>query len=189
MVHAERVVAHRLDPPGIDAGGEGRRRRQVRVKGCLIDDLAAGKIDEDGIRFHQGQFAGADHPVAFRRQRQAQHQHIRSTEQRIEIAHAADPFDGLIRRAAAVDGVHLQAERPHQAGGGDADAAEPQNAANGAGQHAVGAELVELAAGQITVLDEQALGRRVGHGDRVLGHRLGVGAAVAGDRHMRGQRT
>lgn len=30
-------------------------------QGCFLDDGAAGGVDEDGVGFHQAEFAGADH--------------------------------------------------------------------------------------------------------------------------------
>ena len=83
--------------------------------------------------------------------------------------------------AAAVDGVDSHAERPHQPGGGDADAAEAQDAAGLAGQNAVAGELVEFAAVQRVMLDQQAFRGGKHHGQPVLRHCLGIGAAVAGD--------
>src|SRR6266705_5442160 len=46
MVHAELAMAHRLDPPGVDAGGEVRVRDEVVVERLFLDELAAREVDE-----------------------------------------------------------------------------------------------------------------------------------------------
>jgi hypothetical protein len=53
-------MAHRLDPPCVDAGEEPRVRREVGVYRRLIDDLAARDVDEDRITLHQRQFTLAE---------------------------------------------------------------------------------------------------------------------------------
>ena len=71
-------------------------------------------------------------------------------------------------------------ERPHQAGGGLADAAETQDHARRAVQCEHGFPHAELAPGQLGVALRQAAGQGEGHCHDVFGHRLGVGTGVAG---------
>src|SRR5262244_1040581 len=66
---------------------------------------------------------------------------------------------GAIQSAAAVDCVNFHPEGAHQPRRCDPDIAEAEDAADAAAQHSVGAALVEFAALEVGVLDEQALCR------------------------------
>ena len=57
-------------PPGVDACTEVAVSAQVLVEGLLVDDGAAGDVDEDRGRLHQGQFARAEQAASGVGQRQ-----------------------------------------------------------------------------------------------------------------------
>jgi hypothetical protein len=64
-----------------------------------------------------------------------------------------------VARAAAVDCVNFHPEGAHQPRRRDPDIAEAEDAADAAAQNSVGTALVEFAALEVGVLDEQALCR------------------------------
>src|SRR5262249_38535362 len=70
-----------------------------------------------------------------------------------------EPVGRFVASAAAVDGVNFHPEGAHQPRRRDPDIAEAEDAADAAAQHSVGAALVELAALEVGVLNEQALCR------------------------------
>ena len=93
-----------------------------------------------------------------------------------------DPVGRFVARAAAVDCMNFHPEGAHQACRGDPDIAEAENAADTAAQHSVGAALVEFAALEVGVLDEQALCRSQRQRDDVLRHRFGASALIGCNR-------
>src|SRR6266566_6159950 len=70
VVGRERLAAARFVPPGVDARAELRMRGEVRVERLLVDDRAAGDVDEDCRRLHEGQFALAEQAAGGIGQRQ-----------------------------------------------------------------------------------------------------------------------
>jgi hypothetical protein len=80
--------------------------------------------------------------------------------------------------------VNFHPEAAQQPRRRDPDIAEAEDAADAAAQHSVGAVLVELAALEVGVLDEQALCRSQRQRNDVLLHRLGPSALIGGNRQF-----
>jgi hypothetical protein len=90
------------------------------------------------------------------------------------------------RSAVAIQSVgsHFHPEGAHQPRRRDADIAEAEDAADAAAQHPVGTALVEFAAVEVGVLDEQALRGSQRQRDDVLRHRFGPSALIGGNRQF-----
>ena len=176
----EPAPAARLVPPGVQARGEPRVGGQVLIQRLLGHDGAAGHVDQDGVRLHQGQFSRADQPAGAGGQRQRDDQHVRRGQHLVQVGQRAGPVHRLGGPAGAVHRVDTRAERAHQPRGGLADPAEAEDGAHRPVQRAGLGRPVELAAGQRRVLDLQALGQAERHRHDMLGDRRGVRADVAG---------
>jgi hypothetical protein len=87
-------------------------------------------------------------------------------------------------RGPAVDCVNLHPESAHQPRRRDPDIAKAEDAADAAAQHSVGAALVEFAALEVGVLDEQALCRSQRQCHDVLGHRFRTSALIGRNRQF-----
>src|SRR3984893_13567783 len=67
------------------------------------------------------------------------------------------------------------------------NAAEAEDSADPACEHAVACKLIELTTLEVFVLHDQALGGSKGHRERVFGHRLRITAAVSCHGHSLGE--
>jgi hypothetical protein len=122
-------------------------------------------------------------------QRQAHDKHVGGGDQFVQIRRSPDPIRRLVAGPTTIDGVNRHAQPTQQPGARDANPSETQNARNTASQHPIRGELIEIAAFQVVVLDDQPLGRRQRHGHPVLGHWFGIPSAVEGDPQRSGQST
>src|SRR6516162_5713579 len=89
----------------------------------------------------------------------ADDENIGDTQHLVEAVGRSDPVGRFVARAATVDCVNFHPEGAHQPRRRDPDIAEAEDAADAAAQHSVGTALVEFAALEVGVLDEQALCR------------------------------
>src|SRR5262249_41216777 len=85
--------------------------------------------------------------------------------------------------------VNFHSEGAHQPRRRDPDIAKAEDAAYAAAQHPVGTALIEFAALEVGVLDEQALCRSQRQRDDVLRHRLGTSTLIGSNRQFRWQIT
>ena len=175
-------MPHRLDPPGIDAGRELGCRLEMRKKSSLVDDLAAGEIDEDGVALHERQLAPAKESLLWLVSTAGSAPgHPKSASKRSidDVAPIQSTGSSVTPRRLMAWTLAPSARIKPRCG--DPNAAKAQNAANGASQHTVGPELIERTIGELCVLDEQSFhgGKRHHHG--MLGHGLGIGAPIASD--------
>ena len=138
-------------------------------------------VNQDHVLLHQIEFAAADQSLGDSRQRGADDEDIGDAQHLVEEVGRRDPVGRLIARAAPVDCVNFHPEGAHQPRRRDTDIAEAEDAADAAAQHPVGAALVEFAALQVGVLDEQALRRGQRQRDDVLRHRFGPSALIGGN--------
>ncbi len=88
----------------VEAGGGQASAGQRRDQRGVIDDAAAGDVDQDRRWFHQRQLGCSDRVAVFRRERQHEHEKIGAAEQFVpwHISRAALPFDALVEARAVV---------------------------------------------------------------------------------------
>ena len=178
MIDAKLSVAYRFNPPGIDAGGEGRVLDQVVIQRPFLHDLPAGKVEENGIVLHAAKLGGADQAVGGTGKRCTNYQNVGRFQELIQPLRRPNRIRLLICPTMPVDGVYLHADAAHQPGGRSSNAPKAEDSANPAREHAVSLELIKLATFEVFVFQDQALGGGKGHGERVLSHRLGIAATV-----------
>src|SRR6516225_7087517 len=143
-----------------------------------MHDLTTGQVNENGIVLHVSKLGGADQAMSGTGERRADQQNVGYLEEFIESIWCSDPVHSLIRLATSVDGMHAHADAGHQSAGRGANAAEAEDSADDAREHAVAGKLIELTTLKVFVLHDQALGGGKGHRECVFGHRLGITAAV-----------
>jgi hypothetical protein len=114
---AERSVAYRFNPPGIDAGGEARVPDQVVIQRPFLHDLPTGHVDENGIVLHAAKLGGADQAVSGTGERRTDQQNVGRLQELIQPLRGSDPVRPLICPAMPVDGVHRHGDAVHQLGG------------------------------------------------------------------------
>src|SRR6516165_1767934 len=151
------------------------------VQRPFLHDLATGQVNENGIVLHVSKLGGADQAISGTGERRADQQNVGYLEELIESIWCSDPVYSLIRPATSVDGMHPHADAGHQSAGRGANAAEAEDSADPACEHAVARKLIELTTLEVFVLHDQALGGGKGHRERVFGHRLGITATVGCD--------
>src|SRR5665647_1013375 len=164
VADAQPVVQERLVPPDVETGREARMLPEVLVQRLFVDDGPAGDVHDDRVRPHPAQLAAADEAAGGRAQRQRDHDDVGRAQHVFEIAQSTDEVDGLVGRAAGVDGENAHPQRAHEGGDGPADAAEAEDGARAAAQLAGGRLFVEGAAPQLVLLDEQPFGEGGAHG-------------------------
>ena len=99
----------------IEAGGEDAAVLQRRAQGGLVDDRAAGGVDEHRGRLHPLQLWRGDQVPGRLGQRYVDADEVRLAEQRVEVGarHAELALDLLRRRhLVVVDDAHSEAARP-----------------------------------------------------------------------------
>jgi hypothetical protein len=109
----------------------------VIVQGPFLHDLAAGQVNENGIVLHVSKLGGADQAMSGTGERRADQQNVSYLEQFIESIWRSDPVHSLIRPATSVDGMHPHADAGHQSAGCGANAAEAEDSADAAREHAI----------------------------------------------------
>ena len=126
------------------------------VERGLVDDPAAGGVDEDQARLRAGQLVGADQPDRLRRLGQVDAHEVGLGEQGVEVDEADAHLRGAAGLHVGVVGDDLHAEGAEALGDQDADAAEADDADG---------LLVELDAGVLRALPLAAAERGVGRAD------------------------
>ena len=113
MIDAELSVAHRFNPPGVDAGGKARVPDQVVIQRPFLHDLSAGQIDENGIVLHAAKLRDANQAVSGPGERRTDQQNVSRLQEVIEPFRRSDPVHPLICPAMPVDGVHPHTDAIH----------------------------------------------------------------------------
>src|SRR5450759_721578 len=185
VADAQPVVEERLVPPDVATGRETRILQEAPIERLFVEDRPARHVHQGRVRPHPAQLAGADEAGRDPGQRQRDHDDVGRAQHVFEVAQSTDEVDGLRCRALGVDGEHAHAQRPREGRDGPADAAEAEDGARAAAQLAGGHLLVEGAAPQLVLLDEQPLGEGEDHGEHVFGHGLRPAAGVPRDRDTR----
>ena len=180
----QRRVGARLAGVDVEPGGSDPALLQRGEQRRLVDDAAAGGVDEDQRRLDGGELVGADDAHRLGGLRQVHRDDVGAAQQLVE----RDQADAHLRGAAGGDervvGDDVHAERRQPLGHQGADPAEPDDA---------GGLLVQLDAGVLAALPLPLLegggGRRdvAGRGeqqaDRDLGGADDVGLRGVDDHH------
>ncbi len=145
MIDAKLSVAYRFNPPGIDAGGEGRVRDQVVIQRPFLHDFPTGKVDENGIVLHAAKLGGTDQAVGGTGKRRTNHQNVGRLQELIQPLRRSNPVYLLICPTMPVDGVYPHADAADQPGGRGSNAAKAEDSAKPAREHTVPLELIKLA--------------------------------------------
>jgi hypothetical protein len=159
----------------------------VIIQWSFLYDLATGQVYQNGIGLHASKLGGPDQAISGARERRTDQQNVGCRKEFIESIWCSDPVHPLIRPATPVDRVHPHADARHQSACRGANAAEAEDSADPACEHAVACKLIELTTLEVFVLHDQALGGSKGHRERVFGHRLGMTAAVGCHGHTLGE--
>ena len=149
----QRPVGRRLLLEDVQRGAADLSAVERRGKGRIVDQLAAGRVDDADALLRLGKALGVDHVPRLRRHRQMQGEVVGRGKDFVERAELGADLRSQLRRDERVvrDDLHLEGSRA----GGDllSDAAEADDAERLA---------AELAAGKLLLLPLVRLHRRVG---------------------------
>src|SRR5262245_20372557 len=177
----QRIVGRgRLGGKHIEAGASKLAAGQGLMQRRLVDDAAAGGVDEIGRGLHAGEALGIEHAHRLRRLRAMDGDEIGTRHGLIEVGDglAASRGDGRCRQVRVVD-QHLHVHGLAALGAARADATKAND------QHGLAVE-VERHRGEplapLVVLHHgiefgAALGQRQHHEHGLLGNRRGIGAS------------
>ena len=152
----QRRLARRLRDEHVEAGAGDRACRERLVERVLVDEPAAGDVDDEGRRLHARELLGADHAGRLGRLRHVDRDEVAALEQLVEGHQLHAELLGPRGRDVRVVGDDLGAERLQAGGDECADAAESDDADG---------LLVELDAGVVRPLPLPLCERRVRGGD------------------------
>ena len=177
----------RLLPERVEDGATELAAAQRTEQGCLVDEAAAGHVDEPGTRLHLGQAAGIHELVGGGRERQGQDHEVSGRQQLRKLVMREDLVEALGDGLSDVEapgitpcGDDPSPERDSQACHGPTDGAEPDDADRDLAQLARRQRLPGALALQLHELRQPPHDGQ-DHHHRVLGDGLAEDAAGVGD--------
>src|SRR5699024_4182139 len=152
-------------------------------QGLLVDDAAAGDVDQRGRVLHQAQFAGADQMAGLGGGRDGQDHVVAALEHLVQLELGDAHLGAEVGPRGAVPGDDLEVQGGQLAHGLLSDAAQSDHADGRGGQAGPAVEglAVPLCRADQMVLGQQVVGQGEQEGQCGVGHRYSQPGGGVGD--------